>query len=196
LDLRGTFIRAIFIPYMLILASASPRRHELLLAAGLPHIVRSSSIPEIRLHSESPTVFVQRIAEEKARAVHREPGDVILAADTVVCLGDEMFGKPRDDHDAQRMLRLLSGRDHFVYTGICILDDQQAIADLAATQVSFAVLTEQEIQEYTRSGETRDKAGAYAIQGWASRFVTQIQGCYHNVVGLPVSLVYAHLKSL
>jgi septum formation protein len=167
----------------------------------LPHMVRASSIPEVRLPAESPTAFVQRIAKEKAHAVRREPGDIILAADTVVCLGEDspssqMFGKPRDDEDAQRMLRCLSGRDHFVYTGICILDRDRTINDLAATKVSFAVLTEQEIQEYTRSGETRDKAGAYAIQGWASRFVTQIQGCYHNVVGLPVSLVYSHLKSL
>jgi septum formation protein len=182
--------------YMLILASASPRRHELLLAAGLPHVVRTSSIPEVRLAAESPTAFVQRVAEEKARAVSRELGDVVLAADTVVCLGEEMFGKPRDDQDAQRMLRILSGHDHFVYTGICILAGDRTIKDLAASKVSFAVLTEQEIQEYTRSGETRDKAGAYAIQGWASRFVTQIQGCYHNVVGLPISLVYSHLKSL
>jgi septum formation protein len=185
-----------FIAYMLILASASPRRHELLLAAGLPHIVRSSSIPEARLPAESPTAFVQRVAEEKARAVVCEPGDTILAADTIVCLGDEVFGKPSDDQDAQRMLRVLSGRDHFVYTGICILSKNRTIQDLATTKVSFAVLTEQEIQEYTRSGETRDKAGAYAIQGWASRFVRQIEGCYHNVVGLPVSLVYSHLKSL
>jgi septum formation protein len=185
-----------FVAYMLILASASPRRHELLLVAGLPHIVRAGSISEVRLPGESPTAFVQRLAEEKAHAVSREPGDIILAADTVVCLGDEMFGKPRDDEDAQRMLRLLSACDHFVYTGICILVRDRIIKDLAATKVSFAVLTEQEIQEYTRSGETRDKAGAYAIQGWASRFVTQIQGCYHNVVGLPISLVYSHLKSL
>jgi len=181
---------------MLILASASPRRHELLLAAGLPHVVRPSATPEIRLPTESPTAFVQRIAEEKARAVAGDPTDIILAADTVVCLDDEMFGKPRDDEDAQRMLRLLSGRDHFVYTGICILYKGRTIKDLAATTVFFAMLTEDEIQEYTRSGETRDKAGAYAIQGWASRYVTQIQGCYHNVVGLPISLVYSHLKSL
>jgi septum formation protein len=190
-----------FVAYMLILASASPRRHELLLAAGLPHIVQISAVPEERLPAEAPTAFVQRVAEEKARAVLHEADDIVLAADTVVCLGDdilkqEMFGKPRDDEEAMRMLRRLSGRDHFVYTGICILNRGRTIKDLAATRVSFAVLTEQEIQEYTRSGETRDKAGAYAIQGWASRFVTQIQGCYHNVVGLPVSLVYSHLKSL
>jgi len=181
---------------MLILASASPRRHELLLAAGLPHIVRSSSIPEVQKPGEPATVFVQRISEEKARAVTCEPGDVVLAADTVVCVDEDVFGKPRDEKDAERMLRSLSGRDHFVYTGVCILKAGRVIRDLAGTKVSFAVLTEQEIQEYTRSGETRDKAGAYAIQGWASRFVTQIQGCYHNVVGLPVSLVYSHLKSL
>jgi len=181
---------------MLILASASPRRHELLLAAGLPHTVRAGSVPEVPFDAELPTAFVQRIALEKAGAIPHGPGDIVLAADTVVCLDNQMFGKPRDDDDARRMLRLLSGRDHFVYTGICILAPQRAIQDLAATKVSFAVLTEQEIEEYTRSGETRDKAGAYAIQGWASRFVTQIQGCYHNVVGLPVSLVYSHLKSL
>jgi septum formation protein len=181
---------------MLILASASPRRHELLMAAGLPHIVRGSSIPEVQEPGEAATAFVQRISEEKARAVACEPGDVVLAADTVVCVDDDVFGKPRDEQDAGRMLRTLSGRDHFVYTGVCILQADRVIRDLAATKVSFAVLTEQEIQEYTRSGETRDKAGAYAIQGWASRFVTQIQGCYHNVVGLPVSLVYSHLKSL
>jgi septum formation protein len=181
---------------MLILASASPRRHELLLAAGFAHVVRTSSIPEVPLPAEPATAFVQRIAEEKARAVQHDPGDVVLAADTVVCLGDRMFGKPRDDEDARQMLRQLSGRDHFVHTGICILSPKRTVQDLATTKVSFAVLTEEEIEEYTRSGETRDKAGAYAIQGLASRFVTQLQGCYHNVVGLPVSLVYSHLRSL
>jgi septum formation protein len=181
---------------MLILASASPRRHELLLAAGLPHVVRSSAIPEVQQPSESATLFVQRLAQEKARSVPAEQNDTVLAADTVVSVDGEVFGKPRDDDDAKRMLRALSGRDHFVYTGVCILHGGRIIQDLAATKVSFAVLTEQEIQEYTRSGEPRDKAGAYAIQGWASRFVTQIQGCYHNVVGLPVSLVYSHLKLL
>jgi septum formation protein len=185
-----------FMSYMLILASASPRRHELLLAAGLPHTVRSSGIPEVPLAGEAPTEFVKRIAQEKAHAISRDPHDIVLAADTVVCLDNQMFGKPRDDDDARRMLHELSGRDHFVYTGICLLAGERVITDLAGTKVSFALLTEEEIEEYTRSGETRDKAGAYAIQGWASRFVTRIQGCYHNVVGLPVSLVYSHLKSL
>lgn len=181
---------------MLILASASPRRHELLLAAGIEHVVRPTSVPEQRHPGEAPTVFVQRVAEEKTRAAVRSTGDVVLGADTIVCLDGEVFGKPADDEDAAHMLRLLAGRDHWVHTGICILSDNRKFVDLASTRVFFSPLTEREIQEYTRSGEPRDKAGAYAIQGRASKFVSSIEGCYHNVVGLPVSLVYRHLKSL
>jgi septum formation protein len=181
---------------VLILASASPRRHELLLAAGIPHLVRASSIVEERLPGESSVTFVQRMAEEKARAVACRPGDIVLGADTIVCLGDEVFGKPIDEEDASRMLRRLSGREHSVYTGICILREGRLAADIARTGVQFAELSEQEIQEYVRTGEPGDKAGAYAIQGLASKFVTSIAGCYHNVVGLPVSLVYLHLKAL
>jgi len=181
---------------VLILASASPRRHELLLAAGIPHVIHAASIPENRDAGESGTGFVRRIAEEKARAVVCGPEDIVLAADTVVCLDDELFGKPTDAQDAIRMLRRLSGRAHFVHTGICILSPNRRVLDLASTKVSFLDLTEEEIQEYTRSGESQDKAGAYAIQGRASKFVWSIEGCYHNVVGLPVSLVYRHLKAL
>ncbi len=181
---------------MLILASASPRRHELLLAAGLEHVVRPSHVPEDRHPGESPTAFVQRIAEEKARATVRDPKDIVLAADTVVALADDVFGKPVDDPNAAQILRLLSGRDHWVHTGICILSNTRKIVDVASTRVFFLPLTEEEIREYTRSGEPRDKAGAYAIQGRASKFVRAIEGCYHNVVGLPVSLVCSHLKSL
>jgi len=181
---------------VLILASASPRRHELLEAAGIDHIIRPTSVPERRLPQEPPVDFVRRLAEEKARAAHAAPGDIVLGADTVVCLDDQIFEKPVDDEDAIRMLRALSGRDHWVYTGICILSSRSEITDFAGTRVSFLELTEQDIREYTQSGEPRDKAGAYAIQGRASRFVSSIAGCYHNVVGLPVSLVYRHLKSL
>jgi septum formation protein len=181
---------------MLILASASPRRHELLLAAGIPHIVQPTSVPEHRQPRETPTEFVRRIAEDKARAAIASPQDIVLAADTVVCLDSELFGKPASDEDAARMLRRLSGRDHWVHTGICILSGPRRILDLASTKVSFLELTEEEIQGYTRSGEPRDKAGAYAIQGLASKFIRSIEGCYHNVVGLPVSLVYCHLKAL
>jgi len=181
---------------MLILASASPRRHELLLAAGIDHIVRPSSVPEDRRPGESPADFVRRIAEAKARAVSSSSQDVVLGADTVVCLDEEIFGKPSSDEDAVRMLRRLSGRDHQVYTGICILSGARRILDLSITRVTFVNLTEDDIQGYTRSGEPRDKAGAYAIQGLASKFVRSIEGCYHNVVGLPVSLVYSHLRAL
>ena len=181
---------------MLILASASPRRHELLLAAGLEHVVRAAHIPETRLRREPARTFVQRIAAEKANAVSCTAGDIVLAADTVVCLDGDIFGKPADPADAERMLRRLSGREHWVYTGICLRRDAKQIVDLAATRVSFLELSENEISQYTRSGESSDKAGAYAIQGVASRYIAGIDGCYQNVVGLPVSLVYKHLKQL
>lgn len=181
---------------MLILASASPRRHELLLAAAIPHIVRPTHIPEDRRPGEPPTDFVRRIAEAKARAAPRASEDIVLAADTLVCFDNEVLGKPVSEPDACRMLRLLSGRDHWVHTGVCLLSGNRRILDLASTKVSFVHLTDDEIQEYTRSGEPHDKAGAYAIQGRASKFVRSIEGCYHNVVGLPVSLVYGHLKAL
>jgi septum formation protein len=181
---------------MLILASKSPRRHELLQAAGIEHVVRATSISEERRRGEEPTAFVQRLAEEKTRAVERDPNDIVLGADTVVCLDDEVFGKPLDAEDARQMLRRLSGRDHWVHTGVCLLSDGRCIKDLASTRVTLVELTAREIEEYTRSGEPSDKAGAYAIQGQASKFVSSIEGCYHNVVGLPVSLVYRHLRTL
>lgn len=181
---------------MLVLASASPRRHDLLLAAGIPHIVRAPFTAEHRLPREAPLDLVRRLAQEKAAAVTREASEIILGADTEVCIGDEVFGKPADDEDAARMLRLLSGRDHCVHTGICILAGERRIVDAASTKVSFTQLTEEEITKYTQSGEPFGKAGGYAIQGLASKFIRSIEGCYHNVVGLPVSLVYQHLKSL
>ena len=181
---------------MLILASASPRRHELLLAAGIAHCVQPTNIPELCRAEELPTDFVCRLATEKAHAVTPGPDETVLAADTIVCLDGQIFGKPVGDADAARMLRLLSGRTHLVHTGIHLHSKMQAITDLATTEVDFIELTEREIERYTRSGEGRDKAGAYAIQGLASKFVRGIHGCYHNVVGLPVSLVYSHLKSL
>jgi len=181
---------------VLILASASPRRHELLLAAGIPHIVRPAHIPEHRLPGEGALDFVRRIAERKARRASREAADIVLGADTIICFENEMLGKPESEPDARRMLRLLSGRDHWVHTGICVLSRDRCIIDVSSTKVSFADLTDDEIEEYTRSAEPYDKAGAYAIQGRASKFVRFIEGCYHNVVGLPVSLVYGHLKGL
>lgn len=162
----------------------------------MEHIVRAAAIPEDRLPEESPRAYVQRLAEEKARAVESGPSDIVLGADTIVCLDDLVLGKPSGEDDARRMLRLLSGRNHLVRTGICLLSAHASVIDCATTQVSFERLTESEIEEYTRSGEPRDKAGAYAIQGLAAKFVRSIEGCYHNVVGLPVSLVYMRLKEL
>ncbi len=181
---------------MLILASSSPRRHALLEAANIRHIVRFAKVQEVRREKESALDFVRRLAQEKAQAVYREEEDVVLGADTIVCCDEEILGKPSDSEDAARMLRLLAGRDHWVHTGICILSNQRSIVDVVSTKVSFLPLSEEEVQEYTRSGESLDKAGAYAIQGRASRFVSSVEGCYHNVVGLPVSLVYSYLKSL
>ena len=181
---------------MLILASASPRRHELLLAAGIDHIVRPSSVPEVRRPGEAPLDFVRRMAEEKARAVKCRWSDIVLGADTVVSLDNEVFGKPRDEEDARRMLRLLSGRWHSVHTGIFLTKGKSSLADVSTTEVLFTELTNEEIWEYTRSGEPVGKAGAYAIQGLASKFVVSLEGSYQNVVGLPVSLVYHHLRTL
>ncbi len=182
---------------MLILASASPRRHDLLTWAGIAHLVRPSSIPEHWEPGEPPLQVVQRLSREKALSVACEPGDVVLGADTIVCIDDEILGKPRDTADAARMLRLLSGRQHQVHTGICLRQEGgRLISDVSTTQVWFAKLTEQEISEYTRSGEPAGKAGGYAIQGLASKFVMSLEGSYQNVVGLPVSLVYQNLKEL
>jgi septum formation protein len=181
---------------MLILASASARRHELLCAAGIDHVVRPTSVPEIRRSGEAPADFVQRLAFEKASAAAREPADIVLGADTIVCLEGEVLEKPKDDADACRMLRLLSGNRHLVFTGLCLLKGASCLLDLATTHVCFAELTEREILDYTRSGEPAGKAGAYAIQGLASKFIVSIEGSYQNVVGLPVSLVYRHLKTL
>ncbi len=181
---------------MLILASASPRRHELLLAAGIEHLVRPVSISEVRRSEESPLDFVRRLAEEKAAAAMYGADDVVLGADTVVCVADKMFGKPADEEDARRMLRLLSGREHFVHTGIHLLAGSKRISDVATTRVTFIPLSEADINDYIATGEPWGKAGAYAIQGRASRFVSGICGCYHNVVGLPVAMVYGHLREL
>jgi septum formation protein len=181
---------------MLILASSSPRRHELLRAAGIVHEVLTVPIDESRREHEAPREYVLRLAEEKARAISPPQGSIVLAADTVVAIENQVFLKPTGPADAARMLRALSGRDHWVITGICLLSETKCITDMAATRVSFVELDDAEIQEYIRSPELYDKAGAYAIQGLASKFIAGIEGCYQNVVGLPVSLVYQHLKSL
>lgn len=181
---------------MLILASASPRRHELLTAACIEHVVRPAAVDERRFPAERPKEYAIRIAREKATAISASHPDVVLGADTVVCVEGEVLGKPAGASEAAAMLRKLSGREHSVVTGIALYRGTTVIADLCETVVWFDPIGEDEIAAYVATGDPMDKAGAYGIQGYASRFVRRIEGCYHNVVGLPVSLVYRHLKSL
>jgi septum formation protein len=181
---------------MLILASQSPRRREILAAAGLPFTVRAARIPEVPLPGETPSAHVRRLALEKARIARQSADEVVLGADTVVVIDGEILGKPRDRAEASEMLRKLSGRNHVVLTGIALLHPGGEIIDEAATTVHFALLAAEEIDTYAASGEPDDKAGAYAIQGLASKFIDSIEGDYFNVVGLPVALVYRHLRTL
>jgi len=191
----------------LILASASPRRQELLRNAGIEFKVQPTNIPEVRRDGETPKVFAERLAREKALAIFRGQKDVfVLGADTIVVVDSEILGKPRDADDAARMLHLLSGRSHQVITGVCLLGPQKAgqqkseasgqsvrcFEDVRSetTQVTMCSLTADDIRSYIATGEPMDKAGAYAIQGIASRWIPRIEGDYFNVVGLPVSLVY------
>ncbi len=181
---------------MLVLASKSPRRREILSSAGIAFRVETVDVPEIHDPAETSTDYVVRLARAKAEAVRLAPGDVILGADTVVVIGEHILEKPVDAADARRMLELLSGRTHSVTTGICLRSAGREIVDWATTSVQFAELGDREMDEYVRSGEPMDKAGAYAIQGLASKFIRRVEGCYANVVGLPVALVYGHLKTL
>ena len=179
----------------LILASASPRRAELLRAAGITFTVRAADIDETILPGETPRAYVLRLSHEKARAVACA-GEIVLGADTTVVIGDEIAGKPLDADDARRMLRLLSGAWHEVLTAVSLVKDEQALSDIAVTRVKFASLNEAELDWYLKTGEPFDKAGAYGIQGYAARFVESIEGNYTNVVGLPVQMVYRMLREL
>ena len=181
---------------ILVLASNSSRRKEILTAAGIPYIVRAPNIAEERRPDEQPRDYVRRLAEEKAFAIQIAPGEIVLGADTTVVLEDQVLEKPADEADALRMLGLLSGQEHQVITGICLRTPDAKTIDIATTWVRFVKLTDEELAAYVASGEPMDKAGAYAIQGLASKFIDRIQGCYFNVVGLPISLVYYHLKKL
>ena len=180
----------------LVLASASPRRAELLRAAGFEFVVRPADVNESVGAGEAPRDYVLRLAVEKARAVARADGEVVLAADTTVVVEDEILGKPSDHADARRMLRKLAGRSHDVLTGVCVLSDEGVEARVAVTEVEFQPMSEAEIAWYVASGEPMDKAGAYGIQGQCSRFIARISGSYPNVVGLPVAEVYDMLRRL
>jgi len=188
----------------LILASASPRRQELLRNANIEFVVQSVDIPEIARPNEAPKQFAERLAREKALAVFwrrssaRASAEFILAADTIVVVDGLILGKPTDSTDAARILRLLSGRTHTVTTGVCLLGpgtgDAQSHPGFEevrseTTLVTMDTLSEADIESYIATGEPMDKAGAYAIQGRASRWIPRIEGDYCNVVGLPIALV-------
>jgi septum formation protein len=180
---------------MIVLASASPRRAELLANAGFGFIVRPSHIDEIHHPGESARDYVCRLAAEKARAVEAHPGEVVLAADTTVHLNGRILEKPAGASEALEMLQALSGQSHEVLTAICLRSHAGFVVDCESTHVRFLHVPVEELTAYANSGEPLDKAGAYAIQGYASRFIDRIEGCYFNVVGLPVSMVWRHLRA-
>ena len=180
---------------IIVLASASPRRKELLSKAGIEFEVCAGNIPEEPLHGELPVAFAERMAREKAHAVRGlKPGRIILAADTVVAVGDEILGKPCDASDARRMLHLLCGKSHKVTTGVCLLGAEFEDVRSETTTVEFSEMPEDEIREYVSTGEPLDKAGAYAIQGGAARWVKKVSGDYNNVLGLPLDLALKMMR--
>lgn len=182
---------------MLVLASASPRRRELLEQAGFTFEVEAICVDETWRPGEAPEDYVQRLAREKAEAVVRArqkraaSASLVLGADTTVVCNDLVLGKPLDEDDAFRMLRLLSGRTHRVLTGVCLISRAGVRTAVDSTQVTMRPISDEEIHSYVASGEPRDKAGAYAIQGRAALWIPQIEGCYFNVVGLPLARVGA-----
>ncbi len=192
---------------MLVLASASPRRRELLAQAGYTFEVRPAHLPEDPRPGEEPISYVTRLAREKAEAVYRElagssamagqdGGLVVLGADTTVVVDGAMLAKPEDAADAMSMLRKLSGTTHRVITGVAVVTAKRTEVAAEVTVVRFLTLGDEEIAAYVATGEPMDKAGAYAIQGRAARWIPRIEGCYFNVVGLPLALVAAMLEGL
>lgn len=188
----------------LVLASASPRRTEILRNAEIEFEVRSALIDESPREGELPSDYVQRLALEKARAVANENVNehevdeptIFIGADTTVVTGGEMLAKPESEEDARRMLRLLSGRVHEVHTGLALVRRPGAWEKIAdeVTRVTFAKVSDTEIESYIASGEPFGKAGGYAVQGIAGRYVARIDGCYFNVVGLPLARLYSLLR--
>ena len=180
----------------LILASQSPRRKELLGLFRIPFAVRVADIDEAMDLNKPAAQEVARVSRLKAEAVEREADDVVVAADTIVVCQGEILGKPTDEADAYRMLRLLSGKDHQVMTGMTVLRGGQALTCTEVTDIHFRELTDKEIRAYIRTGEPMDKAGSYGIQGGAALFAEKLVGDYYNVMGLPVCRLGQMLKSL
>ena len=187
---------------MLILASASPRRRQLLEQVGYRFEVRPAHIPEDPLPGEDPTAYVMRLARQKAESVYRDlataspkPEMIVLGADTTVTIDDAILAKPEDAADAARMLRLLSGRTHRVITGVALVSANRAEVAAEVTAVQFRPLSDADIAAYVATDEPMDKAGAYGIQGHAARWIPRIEGCYFNVMGLPLALVCSLLDT-
>ena len=180
----------------LILASQSPRRRELLGLTGLDFTVRVADIDETMDADKAPFDEVARVSREKAMAVARKPGDVVIAADTIVVCGGKVLGKPRNEEDAFRILSLLSGRDHEVMTGMTVLRGDEIVTHTEVTKIHFRQLHPDEIRAYIATGEPMDKAGAYGIQGGAAFFIDEIMGDYYNVMGLPLCCLGTILREL
>jgi septum formation protein len=199
---------------MLVLASASPRRRQLLTQAGFAFEVRPAHVPEDPRPGEDPIAYVTRLAREKAQVVfdaivagaasnaaNAASGAIdsellaVLGADTTVTLDGQILGKPEDAADAARILRMLSGRSHRVITGVALVTDEAVEVAAEVTAVQFLTLSDEEIAAYVATGEPMDKAGAYGIQGLAARWIPRVEGCYFNVMGLPLALVTTLLES-
>ena len=180
----------------LILASQSPRRKELLGLFGIPFTVRVADIDETMDPNAAPADEVARVSRLKAQAIPRGDADVVVAADTIVVCQGKVLGKPRDEADAKAMLRLLSGRDHQVMTGMTVLRGEKSVTCTEITDLHFRDLTEQEIHRYVASGDPMDKAGSYGIQSGAALFCQRLNGDYYNVVGLPVCRLAQILKAI
>ena len=182
-------------PMNLILASASPRRKELLSLLGIPFVIRAADIDEAMDPAKAPFDEVARVSRLKALATEHGADDVVIAADTIVVCAGQVLGKPHDEADALRMLRLLSGRDHQVMTGVTVLRGESATTFTEVTDLHFRELSEKEIARYVATGEPMDKAGSYGIQGGAALFCTGMKGDYYNVMGLPVCALGEVLKT-
>ena len=179
----------------LILASASPRRSELLRKARIVFRVEPAHVPEERASHEAPRAYAERLARDKARALFAKyPNDFVLGADTIVVCDEHVLEKPADEAEAARMLKLLSGRTHEVTTGVCLCGPTGETVESETTRVTVAPISDDEIADYVATGEPMDKAGAYGIQGMFSRWVTGIDGDYFNVVGLPIARVYSMFR--
>ncbi len=182
----------------ILLASASPRRAEILTKMGFREFDIIPAEIDESIIACAPDEYVLSLAKQKAMHVAKSYEGIIIAADTIVALGNEILGKPKDEFDAKNMLEKLSGKKHSVFTGICVIDTMtsKTICDYEKTNVYFKELSDNEINDYIKTGEPMDKAGAYGIQGSACIFVTRIDGCYYNVMGLPAAKLYSILKTI